>query len=166
MFQNPLTEKIARFLIEIGIEIIPADLPDDTFLPGIAVENGKLRVDEARLKYPGDLLHEAGHLALAPGDVRPALSGEVKIPGEDMNLIEVGVTAWAFAAVIFLGVEPRVLFHEGGYHGKSESLILTYSMGVYPGVFPLQQFGLTLAGQAAEDAGAAPYPNMLKWVRD
>ena len=49
MFENPLTEKIARFLIGIGIEIVPADLPYDTFLPGIAVENGKLLVDEARL---------------------------------------------------------------------------------------------------------------------
>lgn len=166
MFQNPLTEKIACFLIEIGIEIIPANLSGETFLPGILVENGKLLVDEAKLKYPGDLLHEAGHLALAAGDVRPTLSGEVKIPGENMNVIEVAVTAWAFAAVTFLAVEPRILFHEGGYHGKSESLILTYSMGVYPGAYPLQKFGLTLTGKSAEESNIAPYPNMLKWVRD
>jgi hypothetical protein len=165
-FRNPLTEKIARFLNGIGIEIVPADLPDETFLPGIKVENGKLRVDEARLKYPGDLLHEAGHLALAAGDVRPALSGEVIIPGEDPDEIEVAATAWAFAAATFLAVEPRILFHEGGYQGKSESLILTYSTGVYPGVFSLQRFGLTVAGKAADEAGVAPYPYMLKWVRD
>jgi len=166
MFQNPLTEKIARFLMEIGIEIVPANLPDETFLPGILVENGKLLVDEAKLKYPGDLFHEAGHLALASSDVRPTLSGEVKIPGENMNEIEIAVTAWSFAAVTFLGIEPRILFHEGGYHGKSESLILTYSMGVYPGAFSLQKFGMTIAGKSAEEAGVAPYPNMLNWVRD
>ena len=166
MFQNPLTEKIALFLIGIGIEIIPTKLTGETFLPGIAVENGKLLVDEEKLKYPGDLFHEAGHLALASSDARAHLSGEVIIPGENMNEIEVAVTAWAFAAVTFLGIQPQILFHEGGYQGKSDGLLLTYSMGVYPGAFLLQKFGLTLAGKSAEDAGVAPYPNMLKWFRD
>ncbi len=164
--RNSLTQKIIGFLTEIGIEIVPARISDETFLPGILVENGKLLVDEEKLKYPGDLLHEAGHLALATSETRSSLSGEVILPDENMNEIEIGVIAWGYAAIVFLNIEPQVLFHEGGYHGKSESLIMTYSMGVYPGAFSLQKFGLTLTGKSAEESNIAPYPNMLKWIRD
>ncbi len=166
MFQNPLTQKIVSFLTEIGIEIVPAKISDETFLPGIAVENGKLFVDEEKLKYPGDLLHEAGHLALATSATRSSLSGEVVLPNENMNEIEIAVIAWGYAAIIFLNIEPRVLFHEEGYHGKSESLILSYSLGVYPGAIQLQDFGMTAICKSAEESNIAPYPNMLKWLRD
>lgn len=165
-FRNPLTEKISNFLNEIGIEVIPARLGDECFLPGIVVENGRLLVDEEKLEYPGDLLHEAGHLALAPSEIRPNLSGEVIIPDVNMNTMEIQVTAWAYAATVYLGLEPQILFHQGGYKGRSESLIFTYSMGVYPGANGLENFGLTAFGENAQKLEIEPYPNMLKWVRD
>jgi len=65
-FQNELTGKIAKFLNEIGIRTIPAKLDRQTFLPGILIREGQLLVDEEKLAFPGDLLHEAGHLAVAP----------------------------------------------------------------------------------------------------
>lgn len=166
IFRDPLTNKIVKFLNEIGIKIIQTKLGDDCFLPGIVVENGKLLVDEEKLEYPGDLLHEAGHLALAPADIRPHLSGEVVIPDVNMDTMEVQVTAWAYAATVYLGLQPQILFHQGGYRGKSESLIFTFSMGVYPGANGLENFGMTAFGENAEKLGVAPYPNMLKWVRD
>src|SRR5947209_19755915 len=118
MFQNPITSKIVEFLTAVGIEIVPTRLSGECFLPGIRVESGSLLIDESKLTYPGDLLHEAGHLAIAPGDVRPGLSGEVIIPWADMNAVEVQVTAWAYAATIHLGLDPKILFHEGGYGGS------------------------------------------------
>jgi hypothetical protein len=166
MFQNCVAKTIIDFLTDIGIEVIPLRLEQETFLPGILVEKGKLLVDEEKLTYPGDLLHEAGHLAVAPGDLRFSLSGEVLIPGVNMDEIEVQATAWAYAAVVYLGLEPKVLFHEGGYHGKSEGLISTYSFGVYPGAYGLQQIGMTVTGEAARKLGIAPFPNMIKWLRD
>lgn len=165
MFRNPLTNKISGFLSGIGIEVMPARLDGDSFLPGIVVENGRLLVDEEKLEYPGDLLHEAGHLAIAPSEVRPDLSGEVVIPGADMDAVEIQVTAWAYAAVVFLGLEPQVLFHQGGYKGRSESLIFTFSLGVYPGASGLETLGMTAVGENARQLGIAPYPNMLKWMR-
>jgi hypothetical protein len=58
------TERIVAFLREIGIGAEPAELGDDCFLPGVAVERGALRYDEARFSlgvYPGlGLLVEAG----------------------------------------------------------------------------------------------------------
>lgn len=166
MFQNPVVNTIVNFLINIGIEVVSSQLERETFLPGILVENGKLLVDEEKLTYPGDLLHEAGHLAVAPSDLRLSLNGEVLIPGVNMDEIEVQATAWAYAAVVYLGLEPKVLFHEGGYHGKSEGLISTYSFGIYPGAYGLQQIGMTVTGETARKLGIAPFPNMIKWLRD
>jgi len=166
MFQDELVSRIAGFLNEIGIEVVPAQLEQDSFLPGILVLNGKLLVDETKLIYPGDLLHEAGHLAVAPADVRHSLSGEVMIPGADMNAVEAQATAWAYAASINLGLDTRVLFHEGGYRGQSEGLIFTYGAGVYPGAFGLQELGMTAGREMAGRLGVAEYPHMLKWMRE
>lgn len=166
VFHDALTARIVDFLVSIGIEVLPARLEAETFLPGILVEGGKLLVDESRLTYPGDLLHEAGHLAVAPKELRPSLSGEVIIPGADMNSVEMQVTAWAYAAVTHLGLAPETLFHEGGYKGRSQSLRLTFGAGVYPGVGGLQATGMTVLREEAERSGVQPYPHMLKWVRD
>jgi hypothetical protein len=166
MFQSVLTTRIAEFLTDVGIEVAPRRLRGGSFLPGVLVEGGRLLVDEAQLTYPGDLLHEAGHLAVAPASLRPNLSGEVVIPGADMGAVEVQATAWAYAALTHLGLEPQVLFHEGGYMGKSEGLIRTFTLGVYPGAHLLQEFGMTAVGEAARRLNVAPYPHMLKWMRD
>ncbi|MDQ3817320.1 MAG: hypothetical protein M3362_06475 [Acidobacteriota bacterium] len=161
-----MTNRIAEFLNGIGIEVVPQTLDGECFLPGILIEEGRLLVDEAKLKYPGDLLHEAGHLAVAPASLRSSLSGEVLIPGADMDDVEAQSTAWAYAALTHLGLEPRVLFHEGGYRGKSEGLIFTYSIGVYPGAGGLHLLGMTATGEEARRYGVAPYPHMQKWLRD
>lgn len=165
-FQNPTTNTIADFISSIGVGVVPAEFDGECFLPGIRVENGKLLVDEAKLTYPGDLLHEAGHLAVAPGSLRPTLTGEVIIPGADMNAVEVQATAWAYAAIIHLGLDPKILFHDGGYDGKSEGLLFTYGAGVYPGAFGLQSIGMTAVGASARELEVDAYPHMLKWLRD
>jgi len=162
---NPLTAKIADFLNQIGIEVIPAPIDETTFLPGIEVNQGRLLVDESRLKYPGDLLHEAGHLALAPAAMRGELSGEVNLPEENMDVIEVQAIAWSYAALVYLKLEPEVVFHEEGYKGKSEALLLNFRSGFYLGATGLEAAGMTAMGQAAEDLGVPPYPHMLKWLR-
>jgi hypothetical protein len=90
----------------------------------------------------------------------------VVIPDADMNAVEVQATAWAYAAVRHLGLEPSVLFHEGGYEGKSAGLIFTYTAGVYPGAYGLQTLGMTATGETARGLQVPPYPHMLKWLRD
>lgn len=165
MFHNTVTNRIVDFLMAIGIEVVPARLGGGCFLPGVRVENGRLLVDEAELTYPGDLLHEAGHIAVAPSGVRSSLSGEVVIPGADMDAMEAQATAWAYAAVTHLGLDPKVLFHDGGYGGKSRGLLFTYGAGVYPGAYGLQEIGMTAVGMAARELGVAPYPRMMRWVR-
>jgi hypothetical protein len=166
MFKTPLTNKISEFIREIGLEIIPKKLDGNTFLSGIFIENGKIFVDEDKLTFPGDLLHEAGHLAAAPGDLRGQLSDEVDLPDFDMDAIEAAAIAWSYAAALHLDLEPRVVFHEGGYKGQSESLLLSFSLGVFFGVNILEESGMTATGERAEKFGIPPYPSMIKWLAD
>ncbi len=37
MFAHPLTERLATFVREIGIDVRPAELPEPTFLPGLDI---------------------------------------------------------------------------------------------------------------------------------
>lgn len=164
-FKNELVRKLADFLNGIGIETISHRLDGETFLPGIEVNEGRLLVDEASLLYPGDLLHEAGHLAVMPRSMRPRLSGKLLEAGENMELVELAAMAWSYAACIHLGIDPAVVFHPAGYKGKSQALLLSFNLGVYPGACHLQALGLAVAGRDAVGPDR-PYPHMLKWVAD
>jgi hypothetical protein len=167
MFKNPLTHQIAEFLNAVGLETIPEKLDENTFLAGICIERGKILVDEAKLAFPGDLLHEAGHLAATPRNLRAHLSDEIALPdGFNIDAIEAAAIAWSYAAALHLGLNPRVVFHEGGYKGNSESLLNGFSLGVYIGVNTLEEAGMTATGESARRRGVQAYPQMLKWLRD
>jgi hypothetical protein len=166
MFADPLTARIVDFLIGIGIPVEAAELPDDTFLPGIALERGTLLVDEARLAYPGDLLHEAGHIAATPAWARPSLSGAIEVPGLDTSNLEWAAVPWSYAAACAIGIDPVEVFHAGGYRGHSPGLLTNFAAGVPIGVHLLEDAGMTAGGARAAALGVPPYPHMLRWLRD
>ena len=155
------TTLILDFLNEIGITIAHAPLDDRTFLPGIDVVNGGLVVDLAKLKYPGDLLHEAAHLAVAPAELRPSLNGEVNIPGTDPPVLELAAMLWSYAACVHLHIDPHVVFHEHGYHGQAGALIRTFEFGVFPGVKVLVEAGMT-----KDTSDGMAFPEMTAWLRE
>lgn len=165
-FQNDLTRKIAGFLNEIGITTTPAKLTEKTFLPGIRVAGGALLVDEEKLAFPGDLLHEAGHLAVTPAALRNSLSDEVILPDVNLDVLETQAIIWSYAACVNLEIDPRVVFHEGGYRGNSESLLFNFSLGVFPGLNGLEACGMAYSERQARELGVQPFPAMLKWLRD
>lgn len=165
-FTDPATNCITSFLTEIGIVLTSAKLTDETFLPGIHVCDGTLLVDEARLKYPGDLLHEAGHLAVVPASTRQHLNDQVTVPDHNADLIEAAAICWSYAACVHLNLDPRVLFHKDGYLGRSEGLLFTFQTQVYPGAAALEAAGLTYTVNNAEKLGVQPFPAMRKWLRD
>jgi hypothetical protein len=140
-------------------------VPDEAFLPGIRVDRGALLVDESQLSYPGDLLHEAGHIAMTPPELRPSLSGAIDVPGLDMAELEVAAVAWSYAAALALGIDPAEVFHAAGYRGRSAGLLATFRAGVYPGAHLLEAAGLTATGPQAQARGVPPYPHMLRLLR-
>lgn len=160
--KDDLLDRIVRFLLDIGLQISKAEHGQQTFLPGIAVDHGTLIIDETKLLYPGDLLHEAGHLAVIPSERRRRARDDFgKKASEEMMAI-----AWSYAAVVHLGMEPSVVFHDGGYKGWSSALIENFTNGRYIGVPMLQWVGLTADNRRAKEMGIEPYPSMIKWLLD
>ena len=159
MFENPLTERLAAFVRGIGIEVRAAELPGKTFLPGLDIQSGAILVDERQLTQPGDILHEAGHIAVSAPAVRNAAT-LAPTDGE-----EIATLAWSYAALCHLHIDPAVVFHPDGYKGGSQSLIDNFTAGQTIGVPLLQYFGLTVEPKHPAKRGVPPYPHMLRWTR-
>ena len=163
--KNQIAAKIVSFLDEIGIRLEFGVVGDDTFLPGIDVVDGGLLVEESKLRYPGDLLHEAGHLAVSPPDARDKFQGTIEITHAIPPVVEAAAMSWSYAACLHLGIDPRVVFHDDGYHGQSEALLRTFSLGLFPGISELESAGMTFSVGAAARLGKEPFPVMVKWIR-
>ena len=159
MFADPLIERLADFIRGIGIDVRPADLTDPTFLTGLAIRDGVIFVDEARLPYPGDMLHEAGHLAV----VEPAVRHAPELVSTDGD--EIAAQAWSYAALRHLDLDPEIVFHDGGYRGNSPMLIELFNTGGTFGQPLLQYYGMTFEPRLAAENGVPPFPHMLRWLR-
>ena len=162
---DPL-DVILAFLSGIGLPVSEGVVPANSFLPGIRIASGTLTLDRAALRWPGDLLHEAGHLAVTPSSLRSGLDDALAGSESMAHAGEEEATAWAYAAVAHLRLDPSVLFHEGGYRGHSAGLMRTFGYGVYPGSAGLARAGMTLVGAEAANAGKPPYPAMTRWLRE
>jgi hypothetical protein len=159
---DEVVARIAAFLTEIGIEVRASAISEGTVLPGIQLNRGTVVIDSTKLLHPGDVLHEAGHVAVTPADQRAELQGNVgQGPGEEMAAI-----AWSYAAAIHLGLEPAVVFHADGYRGGSGSLLETFAERRYIGLPMLQWLGMAFDEKTARAKGAAAYPAMAKWLID
>jgi hypothetical protein len=147
-----LTDRIVKFIETIGLPCRPGPVPDATVLPGILIENGGIVYDLAKLRYPGDLLHEAGHLAVMSPERRQRARPDVgKYAAEEMMAI-----AWSYAAAVHLDLDPAVVFHEDGYRGGSASILESFAAPSPVGVPMLRWFGMT----------TGDFPVMTRWLYD
>jgi len=157
---DPSATRIVEWLRKIGLTVRLAPLGDDTFLPGVVMEAGGIVVDPERLLYPGDLLHEAGHLATMLPERRAANESNA---GREMG-DEIAAQTWSYAAAVHLELAPEIVFHATGYKGSAATLMEAYRDGKV-GVPLLQWMGLTLDRKRAAAASVAPYPHMIRWLR-
>jgi len=176
---------IETFLNRIGLPVTRAALSEDSFLPGVMVRQGALIVDPDRLGSPGDLLHEAGHLAVAPARLRGALDGNIDacaaalIADADMGVSEAEAAqiartepqaiAWSYAAALAAGVTPDCVFWAEGYggqHGGAPQLVMMQvAQGFFPGIQGLVRAGMCTAPPPFGDpADPAPFPQMRRWL--
>ena len=164
MNDNRYYEQALQFLHEIGIETIFREIPhEQSFLPGLLIENGKIIIDKENLLYPGDLLHEAAHLAVIPASERIEISGASIGKRKDAPAEEMMAIAWCYAACIHLDIDPHFVFHEKGYKGEGENIITNFREGRYFGVPVLEWLGMT---KTKKEKDQPIYPAMIKWLRD
>ena len=114
-----LADVIVDFIRGVGITVETAALPEDGFLPAIAVRDGGWSTIPTACN-PGDLLHEAGHIAVTDPALRPRVSEFDSNGGDGMAAI-----GWSYAAALAAGIDPRVVFHDFGYRagGRASSRI-------------------------------------------
>lgn len=149
--QPAMTELVTGFLERIGIPWKEAELSDEEFLPGVRVEGGVVLVDSTRLRWPGDILHEAGHIAVFPPSLRSSVGGKLEVTPAD----EMAAMAWSYAAAIECGFDPTMVFHEGGYRSGGAQLAAQYAAGQGVGVPMLRWYRMT-----------QDFPRMSAWLRE
>jgi hypothetical protein len=152
--------RILDFLARIGIDITVRPVRADSILPGMTVCCGQIMIDPGFAHWPGDLLHEAGHIALTDPAARGLAEAVSDDPGEEM-----GAIAWSYAAAVHLGIDAAVLFHAEGYRGGSSSLAANFAEGRYFGVPMLALYGMTAEPHRATERGIPAYPEMQRWLR-
>ncbi|MGV3479988.1 MAG: hypothetical protein ACO1O3_08580 [Sphingobium sp.] len=159
---DPIIAKITAFLDKIGIPAVAGPIEEETLLPGLAVQGGTLLFDPEQLAWPGDLLHEAGHIAIADPALRDEVGDVDPDPGAEMAAI-----AWSYAAALEIGIDPAIIFHEGGYRqvGGGATVLHHFSTGKYIGAPMLQWYGMTAEPHQAENFGMPAYPVMTHWMR-
>ena len=153
---------LINFIQSIDIPVQFENITRQTFLPGITIRNGVLVVDREKLLYPGDLLHEAGHIAVTPSAERRLLDEERTEQFDDGN--EMAAIAWSYAACRHLNIDPRVVFHEHGYKGQNEKLINDFNNGQCMGAPLLDWHGMANYGQHNPEWATNRYPNMKHWL--
>lgn len=160
-FADPLVARIVPFLERIDIPVVVEQVPGAALLPGATVRRGALVFDPEHLAWPGDLLHEAGHIAVTDPAARATREDVSADPGE-----ELAAMAWSYAAAIELGIDPEIVFHAGGYHGGGANYLASYTGGgTGIGVPMLQFYGMSAEPHQAEALGRAAFPAMSRWLR-
>jgi len=160
---KPEITKMLFFLQEIGLKYHLKEIEGKTLLPGLQLRNGELVIDIAKLLYPGDILHEAGHLACMPPEIRQTMSGDL----EDIDLHRGGemmAIAWSYAATRYLNMGPEIVFHEDGYRNGSQNIIDNFNSDLTFGVPMLQWCGMCYDTKTAASLDVKGFPEMIKWM--
>jgi len=158
-----LFEKSISFLREIKIEVVYRAInEEDSVLPGFLIECGKIIMDIDKIKFHGDILHEAAHIAVVPSLDRSQLDGKSMGKRKDAAAEEMMAIAWSYAACIHLNIDPHFVFHENRYKDGGACIVENFKNGQYIGVPVLQWLGMTTTSKE----NTAIYPAMIKWLRD
>lgn len=154
------------------------------FIPGVDIRDGELLV--APTARASGLLHEAGHLAILPGDFRPLAQRDVggvaklMLRSIDFSLDPDGplqraalqcsdpeATAWAWAAGVHLDLPPEVIIMDDEYGGDGRMLRMQLKSRAYAGINGIAHAGFCAvrAGAFATMRGLKVYPELNFWLQ-
>ncbi|MBO9593940.1 MAG: hypothetical protein J7599_13615 [Niabella sp.] len=153
------------FIRSIGIPVAERSIAAATFLPGILIHDGSIIIDREQLKYPGDVLHEAGHIAVIPAAERATVCGSDIASRPERAAEEMMAIAWSYAACRHLDIDPYFVFHDEGYQHGGTQIADQFAAGQWFGVSMLQYVGMTAEPKMAATLGRPAYPAMAQWMR-
>lgn len=162
---NTILAKCLHFLDQIGIPTRLEPIEHETFLPGLHISGGTIIIDRKKLRYPGDILHEAGHLSVVVAAKRAVLDQDLIKDSADRDAEEMMAIAWSYAACLHIGIDPLEVFHKDGYNGGGQQIVDNFNAGRYIGTPMLQWCKMTVEPSKA-GPGVEPYPKMLSWLRE
>jgi hypothetical protein len=159
--ENGATEagQILDFLGSVGIDVVAGDI-GDSILGSMTVRHGTIIVDPAIPAWPGDLLHDAGHVAMTEPAMRQQLDKVSDDPAEEM-----GAMAWSVAAASAIGIPLETIFHEAGYKGARQNYIDSFRNDPSIGVPFLAWLGMTAEPRRAAEWRIPAFPVMQRWLR-
>lgn len=174
--------RTAAFLEGLGF-VVRCDPRADGFLAGVEIANGELLVAMDADDMAGELLHEAGHLAVTPSLFRHRASGDLSevarimsdwIDGCGLSLevddpiirgiLQAGeceAIAWSYAAALTIGIDTRIPFCRG-FEGEGLDLHDQVASGYYFGVHGLAAGGMT---DLPRRPSPSPFPRMKRWLQ-
>ena len=153
---DEIIERIVVFLNAIAIQVVEKKLTNATFLPGLQIHGNTIYLDRDKLKYPGDMLHEAGHIAVAEEEIRPLIGTKTMHGNWPTDGEEIAAILWSFAASKHLNLDLNVVFHPNGYKTDSQWLIDQFTAKNYVGLPLLEWMSLCTKDE---------FPKMRKWIR-
>lgn len=183
---------ILDFLNGIGIvarAVPPSAAMSQTFTPHVLIRNGQIDADIENV-FPGDILHEAGHVAVIPAPFRPLASGNLSAAFKAMHSYldenprglqtypedpicrailqcsDTEATAWQYAAAIEVGLPEHLLFPEGSYQGYAEENLTRLKDSQHFGINGLQAAGWTVLRAFPSSSRAMPpvFPKLAFWL--
>ena len=165
MKMDSFIAKILDFLEETGVKYTCSTIVNKTFLSGLELKKGVLHIDINKIKYPGDILHEAGHIAICEPIFRPLLDGDVYKNGlaigrehQALCAEEMAATAWSVAAVKYLELPMELIFHQESYKGSANNLSDAFENN--------EHFGQPLLDAWEMTCPKSGFPNMVLWLRE
>jgi hypothetical protein len=153
--RGPL-RRVVRWLRTVGLRAEEGTRYTLPFARGIWLEDGELIYDPCEA-HPGDMLHEAGHLAVLPADARLAAQGDAdEVSGFHDNDSE--AIAWSYAAALACGVDPWLVF-ESGFTSRedAEEAFRLLRSGRHDGIAKLVEADFL--------SDAKEFPKLRRWLR-
>lgn len=157
--------QIETFLNSIGISIEDSQLDDTCFLPGLRLHQTTILCDRSKLLSVGDILHEAGHIAVTEPKMRQHIGTDQMVSNWPTDGDEITAILWSFAAAKHLKIPLDVVFHTQGYKGEAVWIIDQLNAENYLGLPLLEWFGMCYAQENTLE-NKLPFPHMIKWLRE
>jgi len=155
---------ILNFLKKINIPVLEKKLDHNCILPGLDIVSNTILLDRKLLKHPGDLLHEAGHLAVTPEEQRKWIGTKKMDVSWPTDGDEIAAILWSYAALHYLKIPAKTVFHEAGYKNQSNWLIEQFENKNYMGLPLLEWMGLC-NGISETNNNTSKFPVLKKWLR-